>query len=121
MLKLIQKIKKSKVGNGKAGFIILSVLATIWFLFRVIPKPTRASYPCMRATAPFMSGLVVYLLSVVGGNAAYARFKRNWLKSNYSLSLVFLVLFVGAAFTFFAYNPSFSFSNIKGIMFLPIR
>ncbi len=113
MLKLIQKIKKSKVGNGKAGFIILSVLATIWFLFRVIPKPTRASYPCMRATAPFMSGLVVYLLSVVGGNAAYARFKRNWLKSNYSLSLVFLVLFVGAAFTFFAYNPSFSFSNIK--------
>lgn len=113
MWKLYQKMKKSKLGNGKAGMIILSVFATIWFLFRVIPKPSRATYPCMRAAAPVMSGLVIYLLSVIGGNVAYARFKQNWLKSNYSLSFVFLVLFLGSAFVFFAYSPNFSFSNTK--------
>jgi hypothetical protein len=27
-------------------------LAVIWFLVRVIPKPSRASYPCQRAAFP---------------------------------------------------------------------
>jgi hypothetical protein len=47
-------------------FIILGIISTIWFLIRVIPKPSRASYPCMRVAAPFMSGFILYLLSVAG-------------------------------------------------------
>jgi hypothetical protein len=48
----------------KLLFLILGISSTVWFLVRVIPKPSRASYPCMRAAAPFMSGLFIYLLSV---------------------------------------------------------
>jgi hypothetical protein len=47
----------------KPVFILSGVLATIWFLVRVIPKPSRAGYPCMRAAAPVMSGFVLYMLS----------------------------------------------------------
>lgn len=47
-------------------FFIIGIFSTIWFLIRVIPKPSRATYPCMRVAAPFMSGLIVYLLAVGG-------------------------------------------------------
>ena len=44
----------------------LGIFSTIWFLVRVIPKPSRASYPCMQAAAPLMSAFVMYLLSFTG-------------------------------------------------------
>jgi hypothetical protein len=48
----------------KVTFILMGVVSTAWFLIRVIPKPSRAAYPCMRAAAPVMSGFVVYLLGL---------------------------------------------------------
>jgi hypothetical protein len=47
-------------------FIIMGIASTIWFMFRVIPKPSRASYPCVRAAAPVMSGFILYLISLGG-------------------------------------------------------
>ncbi len=35
-----------------------------WFLIRVIPKPSRAAYPCMRAAAPLASACVVWLMGI---------------------------------------------------------
>jgi hypothetical protein len=46
----------NKVFTHKAGFILLGISSTVWFLIRVIPKPQRANYPCMQAAAPMMSG-----------------------------------------------------------------
>lgn len=50
-------------------FILMGIISTIWFIIRVIPKPSRASYPCMRLAAPLMSGFVMYLLAVAGFTA----------------------------------------------------
>jgi hypothetical protein len=50
----------------KILFFLMGIISTIWFLLRVIPKPTRATYPCMKVAAPFMSGFVAYLLAVAG-------------------------------------------------------
>ena len=47
-------------------FILLGIFSTVWFLARVIPKPSRATYPCMRAAAPFMSGLIVIFFLLPG-------------------------------------------------------
>lgn len=41
----------------------LGLSSTLWFLIRVIPKPSRAYYPCMQTAAPMMSAFVTYLLS----------------------------------------------------------
>ena len=46
-------------------FVIMGTLSTIWFLVRVIPKPSRAAYPCMRTAAPIMSGFFMYLITLV--------------------------------------------------------
>ena len=39
-------LTKTKV-PAKIVYVVISVFATLWFLFRVIPKPSRALYPCM--------------------------------------------------------------------------
>lgn len=63
--------------STKLAFFILGIGSTIWFLIRVIPKPSRAGYPCMKAAAPVMSGFILYLLGL-GGSVLL--FKRAYLK-----------------------------------------
>ena len=41
------------------------VLALVWFLVRVIPKPSRASYPCQRAAFPVASAFIIWLSGVL--------------------------------------------------------
>lgn len=64
-----EKMGKKIQIKGKSTrlfFILLGIASTIWFLIHVIPKPQRASYPCMRTAAPIMSGFVIYILSLSG-------------------------------------------------------
>ncbi len=76
---------------GKMIFIILGVTSTIWFLWRVIPKPSRASYPCIRATAPIMSGFVIYLLSLGGISLILKKIWKNVTGSFSALSLALVL------------------------------
>jgi hypothetical protein len=71
-------------------FFFLGIISTIWFLIRVIPKPSRASYPCMRVAAPFMSGFVLYLLAVGGIVVVSRKAKRKIFNVRY-LSTVLLI------------------------------
>lgn len=64
---------KHKVETGKASglyrtflFLGVGITSMVWFLIRVIPKPSRAAYPCMQTAAPLMSAFVLYLLSLSG-------------------------------------------------------
>jgi len=102
-----------KVFTPKVGFIILGASSTIWFLIRVIPKPQRATYPCMQAAAPFMSGIVVYLLSLWGSVSAYRQTKKHLRRASYALAGMFLIVTVSFAAMFFAQNglPVFANSN----------
>ena len=67
------------------GFALLGVGSLLWFLIRVIPKPSRALYPCMRVAAPFASAFVAWLL----GFGAILAFRRAWLlvrRARYALA-----------------------------------
>jgi len=77
----------------KLVFIVTGVISTLWFLVRVIPKPSRASYPCMRVTAPIMSGFVIYLLSLGGIAVMIRQARRNFLRARY-VTAGFLVITV---------------------------
>lgn len=46
---------------NKMVIIVLGFVALLWFLIRVIPKPSRASYPCQRAAFPIASAFVIWL------------------------------------------------------------
>ena len=45
--------------------LLAGLAALIWFLVRVIPKPSRAAYPCQRAAAPLASGFVGWAIGLV--------------------------------------------------------
>jgi hypothetical protein len=70
---------------------ILGIFSTIWFLVRVIPKPSRATYPCMQVAAPLMSGFIVYLLSLGGITLALRKVKQNLLRRKYLATAMFLL------------------------------
>lgn len=89
--KQLKKISLSKAWH-KILFITMGITSTIWFLIRVIPKPTRATYPCMRAAAPFMSSFVIYLLSIGGASALLKKFPKGFKKAQVGLTIAFFVL-----------------------------
>lgn len=64
-------------------FPIGGLLALIWFLVRVIPKPSRATYPCQRIVAPLACSFVVWLLGLAGSVLAYRKAKRMFEQSRY--------------------------------------
>ncbi|MCL5281892.1 MAG: DUF362 domain-containing protein [Planctomycetes bacterium] len=52
------------------------LLALIWFLIRVVPKPSRATYPCQRVAMPLASGFVAWLVVLVGSMTLFPKFGR---------------------------------------------
>jgi hypothetical protein len=76
------------------GIIFLGILSTIWFLIRVIPKPSRASYPCMQLAAPFASTFLIYIASLFGSVIAFRRLRQNWFNRNYPSVFLFSILLV---------------------------
>ncbi|MCX6136628.1 MAG: DUF362 domain-containing protein [Ignavibacteriales bacterium] len=71
-------------------FILAGVVSTAWFLFRVIPKPSRATYPCMRMAAPMMSGFIVYLLGLFSATMMFAKMRKNYIHAKYWTAAGFL-------------------------------
>ena len=46
-----------------------------WFLVRVLPKPSRATYPCQRMAFPIASGFVAWLVGMVTAIVAFRKAK----------------------------------------------
>ena len=59
------------------GFSVMGFLSLLWFLVRVIPKPSRAAYPCQRAAFPVASSFVVWLTALLGSSFAWRKFLRR--------------------------------------------
>jgi len=64
-------------------FPIAGLLSLIWFLIRVVPKPSRATYPCQRVAAPLASSFVVWITGLIGSTLAYRKARRYLRKSRY--------------------------------------
>jgi len=57
---------RAGLDSRKRWFLAFSGLASlIWFLVRVVPKPSRASYPCQRAAAPLAAGFVTWMAGLL--------------------------------------------------------
>ncbi|MDR0874571.1 MAG: DUF362 domain-containing protein [Prevotellaceae bacterium] len=90
----------AKIANQKSIFILTGIASTLWFLLRVIPKPQRATYPCMRAAAPLMSAFVCYILSFFGILGSFKLLKLNLKRAKYVPALACVGVFVLALVVF---------------------
>ena len=75
----------------RMAFILMGLASTAWFLIRVIPKPSRAAYPCMRAAAPFMSAFVLYLLGISASIVSFKYARDNIRNTKYLPGGVLLI------------------------------
>lgn len=104
MKRVLQLVARST--SVKFIFVCLGIASTIWFLIRVIPKPSRAGYPCMRAAAPVMSAFFLYLLSISSSVLFFRKFREKFLNKEYFSAFGLIALTGG--FLFFAgsiFNP----------------
>ncbi|MGD0595903.1 MAG: DUF362 domain-containing protein [Sedimentisphaerales bacterium] len=99
---------------AKIVYVLISLFATLWFLFRVIPKPSRALYPCMQVAAPIMSGFVIWILTISGTVLAFKKAKHKLFEAKYATALLFLILGIGAVSLFaVSSSPQASANNLK--------
>lgn len=112
--KLVYRIKNIQL-PVKALLILSGIISTVWVLIRVIPKPSRAAYPCVRAAAPLMSGFVLYLLSLSGIFVVLPRIWKKLVSAKYlaAASLFILAVFLIAI----NFTSELSVSSAQGTNF----
>ena len=69
---------------------LTGLFAVVWFLVRVIPKPSRATYPCQRIAFPIASSFVIWIIHLAG-LAMLVKKLRPLLKDSRFLGAVFLL------------------------------
>jgi hypothetical protein len=77
-------------------FPIGGLLALAWFLIRVIPKPSRAAYPCQRVAFPLASGFVIWLTGAIGSIMAFRKAKRCFAQRRFLLCVMLVGVSIGA-------------------------
>ncbi|MBN1806128.1 MAG: SMP-30/gluconolactonase/LRE family protein [Sedimentisphaerales bacterium] len=77
-------------------FPVAGLVSLIWFLIRVIPKPSRAAYPCQRMAFPLASGFIAWITALVASTFAFKKAKVSLAKKRYLVVLACMGLSIGA-------------------------
>jgi len=79
-------------------FPITGLLALIWFLIRVIPKPSRATYPCQRVAFPLASSFIFWLLGLIVSVAVFRKAKYYFGRSRFVIGAICLTISLGVVY-----------------------
>jgi hypothetical protein len=88
-------------------FPISGLIALTWFLVRVIPKPSRATYPCQRVAFPLASGFIIWLVGLIGSVSAIRKARKLIVQSRY----LFAVFCIGISVGFIWFSLSITSSR----------
>jgi len=91
-------------------FPITGLAALVWFLIRVIPKPTRVTYPCQKVAFPIASSFVAYLLGGACTIVAFRKAKKRLQQSRYILAGFCVAVGVGCAWLAISINSSWGWA-----------
>ena len=67
---------------------ITGFAALLWLLLRVVPKPSRAAYPCMRVAAPIASSFILWLIAIGASAVALRKARFYFSKSKIIIGLI---------------------------------
>jgi hypothetical protein len=104
---------------SKFLFITVGIVSSVWFLIRVIPKPQRATYPCMRATAPIMSGFIIYIITLAGSFFAFRKMQKNISQKKYVIATVFAIVAVICSVLFMSKNTATLYARAINSVIVP--
>jgi len=66
-------------------FPVTGLASLIWVLIRVIPKPSRATYPCMKAAAPVATTFIVWITGLYSSALFFKKARKHLADSRYAL------------------------------------
>ena len=69
--------EKLKASWWRMTLVGAGAVALLWFILRVLPKPSRASYPCQRAAFPLASSFVLWLVALITARVALSTLRRR--------------------------------------------
>ncbi len=78
----------------KIGFITTGILASAWILLRLIPKPSRANYPCIKVAFPVATSFILYISGLVSSVMLFKKAKLKVSHRHFFPALVFFALAV---------------------------
>jgi len=81
---------------SRFGFLAAGAACLLWYIVRVIPKPSRAAYPCMKVAAPVAGGFITYLLGALGMAHALGRARHHMRSARPVLATLFVLAGLGA-------------------------
>ena len=81
-------------------FLVVGLAALIWVIVRVLPKPSRAAYPCMRVAMSLASGVLLQLGGVAISLLSLRKAKESLKISNYRLAAVMVIAAVAVPLIF---------------------
>ncbi len=88
------RIPAPRHGWARLLFPFLGLAALFWVLVRVLEKPGRASYPCMRVAAPVAVSFVIYVAGLLSSVLLFRRARRQFAAARIPPGLVSLMLAV---------------------------
>ena len=86
-------------GSSRLLFPLVGLAALLWVLIRVVQKPSRAAYPCMRVAAPLAASFLVYVAGLISSVLLFRKAKRQFATSGVlrGLGSLLLVLAFGTS------------------------
>ncbi len=104
-------------------FPLTGFIALIWFLLRVIPKPSRALYPCQRAATPLASGFVAWIIGSMTGLfpsiLAFKSGKKQFRRARFAPALICFAVALGFFAHFFVVQTPFQTAGAEDAPFVP--
>ena len=92
---------RKKKQRGIVFFIMLGILSLVWFLVRVVPRPSRAAYPCQRLAAANAAGFISWLFGTMVTFALFKNARDKLRRSRRVLGTAMILLaLVAAALSF---------------------
>jgi hypothetical protein len=103
-----------KLFKQKTWAVLLGFFAFVWFLVRVIPKPSRAAYPCQRAAFPLASGFIIWLIVTTGSVGILRKSKQLFKNKMYAAAFFLLIIGTGLFFIITdTYSPRLTSASSK--------
>lgn len=90
----------------KITLFFIGFIALCWFLIRVIPKPSRATYPCQQAAFPLASAFVIWISSLFTSALLFVKFKKSLTENKLVYAAIFFILSGMSFLIYLSFNPS---------------
>jgi hypothetical protein len=72
-------------------FPVAGFLSLVWFLVRVVPKPSRAAYPCQRVAAPLAGSFLLWIPGALASVAIFRHLRKTLVQPRRNLAIAALI------------------------------